>query len=185
MSDRVQAETPSKILIVFGTRAGSTREVANFIGQVLREEGHEVDVACAEDPIAVHTYSAVIAGTAIRSGRVMPEIQRFIETHRLALWNVPVAYFAVCMTLHEDTPPHREVVDHYLDSLREIVPPFRVGLFGGKLDVSKLNGFMRLMFRAMHAPQGDWRDWEAIREWALEVHGDLNVLPRYVEPEHA
>jgi hypothetical protein len=50
------------------------------------------------------------------------------------------------------------------------VTPVSVAIFGGAVDPTKL----RFPFNRM--PETDARDWEAIREWALEVEtkaGDL------------
>lgn len=39
-------------------------------------------------------------------------------------------------------------------------------LFHGKIDINKLNFGEKLMIRAIGAPTGDFRDWEAIIAWA-------------------
>jgi menaquinone-dependent protoporphyrinogen oxidase len=54
-----------RILVAYASRAGSTAEVAEVIGRVLREGGPEVDVC----PVgAVHSlagYDALVFGSAI------------------------------------------------------------------------------------------------------------------------
>jgi hypothetical protein len=57
----------------------------------------------------------------------------------------------------------------YLDPVREVVQPVDVGLFAGVMDYSKLLFIFRLMMKAMGSPEGDFRDWEAIRDWASQV----------------
>ena len=44
-----------------------------------------------------------------------------------------------------------------------------VGLFAGAMDYSKLPFILRLLMKAMKTPQGDFRDWEAIRAWADSI----------------
>jgi len=53
------------------------------------------------------------------------------------------------------------------------VQPVDVGLFAGVMDYSKLSFMLRLMMKAMGSPEGDFRDWEAIRAWASQVRARL------------
>ncbi|MFC1919938.1 flavodoxin domain-containing protein [Chloroflexota bacterium] len=48
-----------------------------------------------------------------------------------------------------------------------LVKPIGAGFFGGKLDYSKLSFLQKLFVRLIiRAEAGDFRNWEAIREWA-------------------
>jgi menaquinone-dependent protoporphyrinogen oxidase len=49
-------------------------------------------------------------------------------------------------------------------------------VFAGKLDHASLSRVERLMVRALRAPEGDFRDWDAIRAWARGVGGELSEL---------
>lgn len=159
-------EMSDKILVAYASKCGSTGEVAEAIGQALCEAGAAVDVRLAQNVTDVSPYRAVIVGSAIRVGRWLPDAIKFVETHQEALSQVPVAYFLTCMTLEDDTEENRRTVAAYLDPVREIVQPVDVGLFAGSMDPSKLSFVFRLMMKAMGTPEGDYRDWEAIRAWA-------------------
>jgi menaquinone-dependent protoporphyrinogen oxidase len=102
-------------------------------------------------------------------GEWLPEAVKFVEMHRDALSRVPVAYFAVCMTMQNDTEENRREVMGYLDPLREMVQPKDIGLFAGAMDHSKLALVFRLMIKAIKVPEGDFRNWENIRDWAANV----------------
>ena len=162
-----------KILVAYASRAGSTGEVAEAIGQVLCEAGAAVDVRPAKEVTDLSPYRAVIVGSAIRVGKWLPEAVEFVENHRETLSQISVAYFAVCLTLKEDTEENRREVSAYLDPVCEIVQPVDVGLFAGAMDYSKLPFILRLVMKAMKSPKGDFRDWEAIRAWANRVHDRL------------
>jgi menaquinone-dependent protoporphyrinogen oxidase len=156
-----------KILVAYATAAGSTGEVAEAIGETLRDENMVVDVRRAKGVTDVSGYRAVVVGTGIRAGQVA-----FLETHQEALSKVPVAYFVVCMTMKDDTEENRRTVAAYLNPVREKVPrvqPVDVGLFAGVVDYSKLPLPMKLIMKAMKKPEGDFRDWEVIRAWATGV----------------
>ena len=159
-----------KILVAYATKAGSTAEVAAEIGRVIESKsGHKVDVRPVGKAKEVSGYDAVIIGSAIRVGKWLPEATKFVEKHRDALSQVPVAYFTVCLTLSEDTEENRRKVAAYLDPVCEVVQPVDVGLFAGVMDYSKLPFILRLMMKKMGSPEGDFRDWEAIRAWAADL----------------
>jgi len=162
-----------KILVAYASRAGSTGEVAEAIGKVLCEGGAAGDVRLAKDVTDLSPYRAVVVGSAIRVGKWLPEAVEFVETHREALGRMPLAYFAVCLTLKEDTEENRREVSAYLDPVCEMVQPVDVGLFAGGMDYSKLPFILRVMMKAMKSPKGDFRNWEAIRAWAGQVRDRL------------
>ena len=163
-----------KILVAYATKAGSTAEVAAEIGRVVESKGGcKVDVRPVGKSKEVDGYDAVIIGSAIRAGKWLPEATKFVEKQRDALSQVPVAFFTVCLTLSEDTEENRREVAAYLDPVREVLQPVDVGLFAGVMDYSKLSFLLRLMMKKMKSPEGDFRDWEAIRAWAGQVRARL------------
>jgi len=167
------------ILVAYATREGSTREVAQSIGQSLSEHGAKVEVRAIKDITDLTPYRAVILGSAIRVGKWLPEAVKFVEQHKGDLERKPLVYFLVCATLREDTPAHHREVLAYLDPVRKLVEPLETGLFAGKLDADHLPFLERMMVKVMHAPQGDWRDWTSIHAWAdgvadrLEPKGEV------------
>lgn len=162
-----------KVLVTYATRTGTTQEVAVAIGEELETKGAKVDVKNAKEVEDLTAYRAVILGSAIRAGNLMPEAIEFVKANQEKLSQIPVAYFVVCATLREDTEENRQAVAAYLDPLREIIEPVEEGLFAGAIDRSKLSFPMRLVLKAMKAEEGDWRDWEAIRAWAAELYPAL------------
>jgi len=172
------------ILVAYGTWAGSTAEVAEEIGKTLREAGLSVDVKSARDVDDVSAHGGVVVGSGVRAGRLHPHVQKFLKTHHAALSEVPVAYFVVCLSMMKDaadidraSEEERREAMGYLDGARQAAPrvePVGVGLFGGVMDFSKLGGLMRFMMRIMKSPEGDYRDWDAIRAWAREIQPALS-----------
>jgi len=165
-----------KVLVAYATWAGSAVSVTEAIGEALREGGAAVDVLPAKEVNDVGSYKAAVVGGAIRAGQFHGDAVKFLETHQAALSQVPVAYFVVCMTMHEDTEEHRQEVRAYLDPVREKVPqiePVDVGLFAGVMDMSKLPLPLKLVIKAMKAQPGDYRDWDAIRAWATALRPKL------------
>ena len=78
--------------------------------------------------------------------------------------------------MKEDTEEHRREAAAYLDGVREKAPqvqPVDVCLFAGALDYKKLPLPLKLIMKERKAPEGDFRNWEAIRAWAAEVRPAL------------
>ncbi len=162
------------ILIAYGSWAGSTAEVADFIGKTLAEGGAKVDVKPLGSVKSLDGYTAVVIGSAIRVGKVKPEVMDFVKDHASELKKIPAAYFVVCMTMKDDTPENRKTVNAYLDPLREVVGQVDAGLFAGKMDYSRLGFFARMAVQYfVKVPQGDFRNWDAIRAWARAVYPRL------------
>ncbi len=123
------AAPAGKVLVLYGSRAGSTAEVADFIGTKLAESGLSVDVEAVDAARTLTGYQAVVIGSAVRRGSVLPEVRAFVEARKPELQAIPVAYFVVCMTLREDTPENRAKADAYLDPLRAEVRPVASAAF--------------------------------------------------------
>jgi menaquinone-dependent protoporphyrinogen oxidase len=165
----------NKILVAYASRAGSTVGVAEAIGVTLAESGAQVEVCLMKDVKDLAPYRAVVAGSAIRGGKWLPEAMQFMQTHRAALAQKPFAAFLVCMTLAmPGADKYREHVADFLQPVRALVKPVSEGLFAGALDISKVPSFRdRLMFRLSVVfgvwSEGDHRDWNAIRAWAESI----------------
>ncbi len=159
---------PRNILIAYASRLGSTAEVAHAIadetGAVARWIG-DID--------SLAGYDAVIIGSAIRYDKWLPEATDFVKNHYSTLQSMPVAAFLTCLTLSHKSPKALQQAARYADSIATTLPHTRaadIGQFAGVLDYSKMPRRARLLARILFAflrvPEGDYRDWKAIRTWA-------------------
>ena len=159
---------PSKILIAYGSKAGSTAEVAEAIGEEMKQAGAEVSVQPVESIKDLSDYDAVVLGSAVRAFRLLGKTRRFIRRHKKALKQVPLAYFLVCLVMSEDTPENIEKAKGFAKPMLKIKEPVSLGLFGGCMDPSKLEGFAAKMMQSQS--YADFRDWDEIRDWARETY---------------
>lgn len=159
----------SRVLVAYATRCGSTREVAEEIGRALAGAGLGVDVRPVGEVDDLSPYRAAVVGSPIRGGKWLPEAVGFVRENREALSRIPVAYFAVGLSLREGTEEARRETMDALESVRNLVAPVAVGLFAGALDPRWLPLMLRGLMRLIKAPVGDSRDWAAIRAWATKL----------------
>jgi menaquinone-dependent protoporphyrinogen oxidase len=165
-----------KILVTYASRAGSTAEIAEAIGRTLIQHGANVEVLPMQQVKDLSAYRAVVAGSAIRSSKWLPEAMQFVEDHRSELSKKPFATFTVCITMAmSNSDPYREAVTKWIQPVRAQVKPVSEGLFAGVLDFSKLPfNWDTLKLRAVVAlgifPKDDRRDWNAISKWADGIY---------------
>lgn len=173
------------VLVTYATRAGSTQEIAEVIAQTLNNHGLTVNLQAMQDVHSVSDYDAVIAGSAIRIDKILPEAKQFIERYQHELSQKPFAPFIVCLAMsQQDERRHDQAIAralNYLKPVRDLVPTISEGLFAGVLDLSKLSLAYRLLFGAVTLTgifkEGDYRDWDAIEHWADELSNQLIDAP--------
>ncbi len=153
-----------RILVAYGTKKGSTREVAESIAAHLRERLYSTDVEAADSVTDLDGYDGVVLGGSIYMTRWHPDARTFLKRHRAALEQIPLAVFAMgpLTTDEHDVDSARKQLDHALESTPEL-EPVAIAIFGGVVDPTKLG------FPFNHMPASDARDWDAIRAWADEV----------------
>lgn len=156
----------NKILIAYASKTGSTAGVADRLGQTLSQSGLTVDVRPVNEVSDLAPYGAVVLGSAIRAGSLLPEMTGFMEANQAALQALPTAVFICCMTLAEDTPENRKTVDAYLDPVRGLIQPAATATFAGAMDYNKLSFAFRMIVKALKTPEGDYRNWPEITAWA-------------------
>ncbi len=160
-------------LIAYASKAGSTAEVALRMGEILSKQNRVVDVRPVTSVTDLSPYGAVILGSAIRVGSLLPEAMTFLQKNQAALSQMPFSVFILCMTLEKDTEENRKTVSAYLDPVRALVKPAGEGLFAGVMDPRKLRLFERLMIMAMKVPSGDYRRWDQIEAWTGNIYANV------------
>ena len=165
----------TKILVTYTSCTGWTVGVAKAIGKTLAESGATVDVLPMSEIKDLSAYDAVVAGSGINGGEWHPKAVQWVREHQAELKRKPFAAFLVCMTLAmKNAEQYRSHVASWLDPISALVRPASEGLFAGGLDISKIPSFSdRLKFRLSVLfgvwKEGDHRDWNAIRKWAMEL----------------
>jgi menaquinone-dependent protoporphyrinogen oxidase len=154
----------SRVLVIFGSKHGSTEETASDIARVLSTDGHDAELFPARFAPGPAGYDGVVVGGALYTGRLHPDVRRYLWQHRRELARVRVAVFALGPRAlsADDVAGSRTQLDAALAKTPE-VRPLRIAVFGGVLDPATL----RFPFNRMAA--FDARDDAATTAWAHEL----------------
>jgi menaquinone-dependent protoporphyrinogen oxidase len=155
------------ILVAVASKHGSTREIAETVTDHLRANNLDVDLRNAGDVSEIDGYEAVILGSAIYAGSWLPEARDFATHFRSELAQLPVWLFSSGSLGADDPQPYDN--PQQLAAPLGAVPVRDHRVFVGKLDTDSLGFGERLIAKVVQAPEGDFRDWEAIRNWAYAI----------------
>jgi len=192
-----------RVLVAYATNAGSTAEVAEVVGEVLAGSGVEVEVRGIEEITEIGSFAAVVVGAPMIMGWHR-EAVGFVKKHRRDLAAQKVGYFMTALSMTQvphhlegisvavdpalaKAPKKGEgrlsfkerfaTVDEYVGPVLRAVPevaPVGVGVFGGKLDPSRLKWWQRIFVtRIIGARPGEYRNWPFIREWAARLASEI------------
>jgi menaquinone-dependent protoporphyrinogen oxidase len=153
------------VLVAYATRHGSTREVAATIAGTLQALGADVELREAQqvhghDGFALGqpgSWTLVVLGAPIYSGRWHRDAHRFLRRHRQDLAGVPVAVFG--MGPRSDDKQAWQRSQEQLDravAKHKWLTPTAVEVFGGVDPPGK-------------RPRRDLRDWTQIEAWAAGI----------------
>jgi menaquinone-dependent protoporphyrinogen oxidase len=169
----------SRVLIAYASTHGHTAKIAARIADVLRADGHDVEIhdnVATSDPVP-HDYDVAIAGASIHRGHHQDEFVAWALRHGIALNMMPSALFSVCLAAAEDSDESRAATRQYLEDLEERTgwtPTWRT-TFAGALQYREYDFMTRLIMRVLmahgHHPSDtrrdyDFTDWEAVERFA-------------------
>lgn len=160
-----------KILVAYASQGGSTAGVAEAIGQALSKNGTVVDVLPARAVTDPGSYQAVIIGSAVHSGKWMPEALEFVRQNQSVLRRIPTAVFQVCMMLATSNEQYKGMVPDWLNPIQSMIHPVSHTSFAGALWPDRYEKFteklgLRIFLATIKLKAGDYRDWDAIHAWA-------------------
>jgi menaquinone-dependent protoporphyrinogen oxidase len=179
-----------KVLVTYATKYGSTKGIADFIGEKLRQQGMQVDVQEVGAVRNAAEYNAFVIGSAVYMFHWLKEAKQFLSKNSALLATRPVWLFSSgpVGTQSKDAKG-RDLLEvsgpKELDELRALVKPRDHRVFFGALDGARLTGTIgfayKLARRSQAAreamPEGDFRDWKEIEAWANSIAGELRAQP--------
>ena len=90
------------IAVLYATREGHTRHVAERIAEDLRARGFDVEFKNLQDHVAGAThlsgFSAVVLAASVHAGKHEREMVKFVKKHRTDLEQLPSAFLSVTLS---------------------------------------------------------------------------------------
>lgn len=159
------------VIIVVGSKHGSTRSIAEAVGDELRNGDHHVTIVDADSAdISMDGYDAAVIGSAVYVGRWTKGARAFLRANRDSLMKMPLWLFS-SGPLGDGTEQPEDLAD--VRAFADAVHARDHRVFAGKLDKTDLSIAERAAVRIVHAPYGDVRDWGEIRSWAETIASEL------------
>lgn len=171
-----------RILVVYASKYGSTKGIAERITATLGEAGVQAAMVPAKKAGELDGYDGYVIGSAAYIGSWLHEATDFVRRHAELLKTKPVWLFS-------SGPIGDQRVDEKGRDVLEASVPKEFGefsdsihprgqqVFFGAFDHTKLSAAHRVLY-AMPAMKkllvdGDWRDWDAIDSWTRAIASAL------------
>jgi menaquinone-dependent protoporphyrinogen oxidase len=163
-----------RVLVSAATKHGATADIADAIARTLREADLEVTQAAPDQVHSLEGIDAVVLGSAVYAGRWQPAAKDLVGRFEEALRRRPVWLFS-SGPIGDPPKPAGDPAD--VAALEAAVQPREHRVFPGALARSGLGLAERAVVAAVRAPDGDFRDWADIHEWALTISEALKAAP--------
>lgn len=173
------------ILVLYASKHGATREIAERIGNCLREAGLDADARPVLEAGDLEDYQGFVLGSAAYLGSWLNDATAFVRTNRELLAERPVWLFTSGPLGTEANDATRgaslmAAEPQELPDFEESIHPRQHRVFPGALDPGKLNYAERSLRKLPSGqgllPEGDFRDWDEIQEWAYEIAQEMTRL---------
>jgi menaquinone-dependent protoporphyrinogen oxidase len=186
------------VLVLFATREGHTRLIAEHVGSILRAKQLSPEVICAKDAprdLELDSYSAAVLAASVHLGRFEREFVELVRKHASELERLPTAFISVSMA--EATVEDAEASDERRRAAEGEVKqtierffretgwrPEKIEAVAGALVYTEYGVVTRLIMKHIAKGAGlstdtsrdhDFTDWNALarfsEEFADEVRG--------------
>ena len=190
----------TRVLVVYGSRHGGTKGIAERIGEVLRGEDLDAIVTAADlvEDHYVNAADAFVVGSGVYMGSWLKEPLDFIKRHEETMAVRPLWLFSSgpLPGSSKDVPsddPFESALGpkegpgsggrKKVEELVSITHPRDHQVFLGAFDAhDPPKAFSERVVRIMPAakkllPEGDFREWDRIEAWAGQIAAALTPIP--------
>ena len=168
----------NKVLVAYASKYGATKEIAEKIGEVLKQEGLQADVLPVKTVKNLSAYKAVVIGSAVYIANWRKEAANFLKANEKLLSERPVWLFS-SGPAGDGNPVEKLKGWRFPTGLQPVadrIKPRDNTVFFGEYNAAKMNFIEKWMMKNVKSPVGDFRDWDAITKWATGIADTLKKL---------
>lgn len=171
-----------RILVAYASRAGSTKGIAEFIGEKLKECGADPDVQAVGSSENLSDYDAFVIGSALYRYHWLREAKEFVFQNRSILATKPIWLFSSGPTGPSRTDKKgRDLLEvsgpKEIGELRDWAKPRDHRVFFGAIFPDRVGGAMGWFARLIPKDEtGDFRDWKEIEGWTKGIAAELPAI---------
>lgn len=161
-----------RILVSAASRYGSTAEMADAIGEHLGTYGHDVVVRAPDAVDSLDDIDAVVLASGVYAGRWLRPARAFIKRMAADLRERPV-WLLSSGPVGDTADTSPEPLD--LTKMMERTQARSHDVLPGRMDRANLRLSDKAIIAALRVPDGDFRDWDAVRAFADRVNDELKA----------
>ena len=168
------------VLVTYASAFGSTREIAERVGEVIGKWEPRVAVRPVGEVDTTAGFDAVVVGSAVHNQAWLPEARAFLRRNAASLSEKPLWMFSVGMPGALPEVLRRMAMSEEAvlrGRFKGIVEPVEHHLFSGVVTPERLPLIGRLIFRLIGGRYGDHRDWQEIEAWADRIGQSVAASP--------
>ena len=181
----------SQILVLYHSYDGQTARIAERIGEVIRQAGHNqvaVQRFDGNEVPRLDGFAGVIVGAAIRYGHHERAFEKALKPQAQQLAARPNAFFSVCLSA--GGPGHKpEAARRYVEDFckRTGWEPREVASIAGALQYSKYGPVIKLLMKMIVGISGgetdssrdyEYTDWAAVERFARDFAARFAPKPQ-------
>ncbi|MFX1503070.1 MAG: flavodoxin domain-containing protein [Promethearchaeota archaeon] len=177
----------SKLLILYGTRYGTTKGISNKIEEIVKERGiatesYNLTEHSLKEIPPLEDYDGIILGTGIKMKMWTKVVKKFVQKRKLELKNMQnsFAFYVCCGEASKKSNIDKAIKEYITPKLQKLgLQPILIDAFGGAYDLTKgsaISGMTRKIVigilqkeEGIENPDGkmhDYRDWDHINDFA-------------------
>lgn len=166
----------ARILVVYGTTEGTTRDIAHHVAATAHEGANEVEVLDSfnlEPSLLTEPWDAVIIGASVHQGIHQTHLSDFVKNNQPWLAERPGAFFSVSLSAAVRDAVHQQEALAYLDSFLFETgwQPQATACFPGALRHTQYDYFKRMVLKLLSGQLGPgivtghdivYTDWDEV-----------------------
>lgn len=177
----------SKVLILYGTRYGTTKGISDEIEKVIQEKGittesYNLKEQDLKEIPPLQEYDGIIIGTGIKMKKWTKAIKKYVQKRKSELKKrqSTLGFYVCCGEASKKSNISKAINDYITPKLQKLgIQPALIDAFGGAYDLTEgslITGITRKIVvgimkseEGIENPEGkmhDYRDWEQIKNFA-------------------